>query len=98
MATAGTSAPLVRVKSLLRVRLAFIHSLRILLVTLLMLHHLAVTYGGEGSWCHSEGRADQWVRPVGGMDGGSPWSFLEHPGRRRAIRPTQAQRATMIKL
>jgi hypothetical protein len=41
-----------------RVRLAFIDNLRTLLVVLVILFHLANTYGGEGSWHYHEGRAD----------------------------------------
>jgi glucan biosynthesis protein C len=39
-------------------RLAFVDNLRILLVILVILHHLAVTYGGEGPWHYYEGGAD----------------------------------------
>jgi peptidoglycan/LPS O-acetylase OafA/YrhL len=41
-----------------QVRLAFIDNLRTLLVVLVILFHLANTYGGEGSWHYHEGRAD----------------------------------------
>jgi glucan biosynthesis protein C len=58
VARAGASAIPVRVKPLTQVRFAFIENLRILLVVLVILHHLAVTYGGEGSWYYYEGQAD----------------------------------------
>ncbi len=41
-----------------RARVAFIDNLRILLVILVIVHHLAVTYGGEGSWYYIEGQSD----------------------------------------
>jgi fucose 4-O-acetylase-like acetyltransferase len=55
---AGASAALTRAKPATAVRLAFIDNIRILLVILVVLHHLAVTYGGEGSWYYYEGQAD----------------------------------------
>jgi glucan biosynthesis protein C len=55
---AGASATLVRARPATKVRLAFIDNIRILLVALVILHHLAVTYGGEGSWYYYEGQAD----------------------------------------
>ncbi len=58
LARAGAGAALVRAKPLTQVRFAFIDNLRILLLILVILHHLAVTYGGEGSWHYYEGRAD----------------------------------------
>jgi peptidoglycan/LPS O-acetylase OafA/YrhL len=58
VARAGASATLVRARPLTQVRFAFIENLRILLVVLVILHHLAVTYGGEGSWYYYEGQAD----------------------------------------
>jgi surface polysaccharide O-acyltransferase-like enzyme len=41
-----------------RTRLFFIDNLRILLIILLVLHHLAITYGHSGSWYYLEGRPD----------------------------------------
>jgi glucan biosynthesis protein C len=58
VARARAIATLVRVKPLTQVRFAFIDNLRILLVVLVILHHLAVTYGGEGSWYYYEGQAE----------------------------------------
>jgi len=51
-------AALIRVKPLAQARLAFIDNLRILLVILVILHHLAMTYGAEGAWNYHEGQAD----------------------------------------
>jgi glucan biosynthesis protein C len=39
-------------------RLFFIDNLRILLIILLVLHHLAITYGHSGMWYYLEGRPD----------------------------------------
>jgi glucan biosynthesis protein C len=39
-------------------RLLYIDNLRTMLITMVILVHLAVTYGGEGSWYYKEGRAD----------------------------------------
>ena len=58
MPRARASAALVQAKPLASVRFAFIDNLRILLVSLVILHHLAVAYGGEGSWYYREGQAD----------------------------------------
>jgi glucan biosynthesis protein C len=55
---AVASATLARVKPVTRARFAFIDNLRIFLVILVILHHLAVTYGGEGSWYYYDGQAD----------------------------------------
>jgi glucan biosynthesis protein C len=52
------SAILVRARPRTQVRFAFIDNLRILLVVVLILFHLAITYGGEGPWRYQEGRAD----------------------------------------
>jgi glucan biosynthesis protein C len=41
-----------------KTRLFFIDNLRILLIILLVLHHLAITYGHSGSWYYLEGRPD----------------------------------------
>jgi hypothetical protein len=57
-ARADVGAALARVKPATGVRFAFIDNIRILLVVLVILHHLAVTYGGEGSWYYYEGQAD----------------------------------------
>ena len=39
-------------------RLPYIDNLRTVLITMVILVHLSVTYGGEGSWYYKEGRAD----------------------------------------
>jgi len=39
-------------------RLLYINNLRAMVITMVILVHLAVTYGGEGSWYYKEGRAD----------------------------------------
>jgi hypothetical protein len=39
-------------------RLLYIDNLRTLVIIMVILVHLAVTYGGEGSWYYKEGRAD----------------------------------------
>jgi fucose 4-O-acetylase-like acetyltransferase len=41
-----------------RTRLFFVDNLRILLIALVIILHLSVTYGGEGSWYYKEGQAD----------------------------------------
>ena len=57
-ARARPSAALTHAKPLARTRLPFIDNLRILLVILVILHHLAITYGAEGAWNYHEGQAD----------------------------------------
>lgn len=47
-----------------RARLFFIDNLRILLITLVIMVHLSVTYGGEGSWYYKEGQADMITSTV----------------------------------
>jgi hypothetical protein len=64
VARTDSSAALVEARPLARVRFAFIDNLRILLVVLVILHHLAVTYGGEGSWYYYEGQADMITTTV----------------------------------
>ena len=51
---ADSSATLVRDRPLAQVRLAFVDHIRVLLVILVILHHLAVTYGGDRSWYYIE--------------------------------------------
>ncbi len=58
------SRTLVRVESVDRVRLAFIDNIRILLVILVILHHLAITYGAEGPWNYTEHQADMIASTV----------------------------------
>lgn len=40
-------------------RLAFIDNLRTVVIILVMMVHLSITYGGEGSWYYKEGEPDQ---------------------------------------
>jgi len=47
-----------------KVRLAFVDNLRILLVILVILHHLAITYGAEGPWNYTEHQADMITSTV----------------------------------
>jgi glucan biosynthesis protein C len=47
-----------KAKSSAKPRLFFIDNLRILLITLVVLHHLAITYGHSGGWYYYEGRPD----------------------------------------
>jgi len=42
-----------------KVRLYFVDNLRILLITLVVLHHLAITYGHTGGWYYYEGQPDE---------------------------------------
>jgi peptidoglycan/LPS O-acetylase OafA/YrhL len=53
-----SSAALARSEPVARVRLAFVDNIRVLLVILVILHHLAVTYGGDKSWYYIEEPAD----------------------------------------
>ncbi|MFN2217786.1 MAG: acyltransferase family protein [Anaerolineae bacterium] len=57
-ARVNASATQERVRALAQARFAFIDNLRILLVILVVLHHLAITYGAEGAWNYREGPAD----------------------------------------
>ena len=52
------SATLVQARPATQVRMAFIDNIRILLVVLLIVFHLAITYGGDGSWRYQESGAD----------------------------------------
>lgn len=45
-------------------RLLYIDNLRTMVITMVILVHLAVTYGGEGSWYYKEGRADTLTASV----------------------------------
>jgi glucan biosynthesis protein C len=58
VARANARPVLVWTRSLTQGRLAFIDNLRIFLVILVILHHLALTYGAEGPWYYHEGQAD----------------------------------------
>jgi peptidoglycan/LPS O-acetylase OafA/YrhL len=43
---------------MVKCRLLYIDNLRTVVITMVILVHLGVTYGGEGSWYYREGRAD----------------------------------------
>jgi len=45
-------------------RLLYIDNLRTVVITMVILVHLGVTYGGEGSWYYREGRADSLTAAV----------------------------------
>jgi len=47
-----------------RARLFFIDNLRILLISLVIVVHLSVTYGGVGGWYYKEGQADMITSTV----------------------------------
>ena len=53
-----TSAP-AAVKPMAKVRLYFVDNLRILLISLVVLHHTAITYGHTGGWYYYEGQPDE---------------------------------------
>jgi len=58
LARADRRRTLTRTEPMSQVRFAFIDNVRILLVVLVILHHLAITYGAEGPWNYREGQAD----------------------------------------
>lgn len=47
-----------------KTRMFFVDNLRILLIVLLILHHLAITYGHSGMWYYLEGRPDDLTNLV----------------------------------
>jgi surface polysaccharide O-acyltransferase-like enzyme len=57
-------------------RLLYIDNLRILLITLVITVHLAVTYGGEGGWFYEEGRADTLTSVVLTVHNATAQSFF----------------------
>ncbi len=58
MKKVGTQISAAEAKSPARPRLFFIDNLRILLIALVVLHHLAITYGHSGGWYYYEGQPD----------------------------------------
>jgi hypothetical protein len=46
-----------------KTRLFFVDNLRILLIIMLVLHHLAITYGHSGGWYYLDGRPDDLTFP-----------------------------------
>jgi glucan biosynthesis protein C len=57
--SAAIDASVSRASSLAKSRLFFIDNLRILLISLVVLHHLAITYGHSGGWYYYEGQPDE---------------------------------------
>jgi peptidoglycan/LPS O-acetylase OafA/YrhL len=55
----ATGASASEAKSSTKPRLFFIDNLRILLISLVVLHHLAITYGHSGGWYYYEGQPDE---------------------------------------
>ena len=53
-----TQISAIEAKSPAKPRLFFVDNLRILLITLVVLHHLAITYGHSGGWYYYEGQPD----------------------------------------
>jgi glucan biosynthesis protein C len=59
-----------------RKRLLFIDNLRTLMIGLVIILHLAVTYGGEGSWYYREGGADRVTSVLLSLHNGVVQSFV----------------------
>ena len=59
-----------------RPRLFYIDNLRILLVVLVMLHHLAITYGMPGDWPYREGQPDALTSIVFALFGALNDAFM----------------------
>jgi peptidoglycan/LPS O-acetylase OafA/YrhL len=57
--TVTVDASASQAKSSTKARLFFVDNLRILLITLVVLHHLAITYGHTGGWYYYEGQPDE---------------------------------------
>ncbi len=57
-------------------RLAFIDNLRTVIIVLVIMVHLAVTYGGEGSWYYKEGKPDPLSGTVLTLHNGINQSFF----------------------
>ncbi|MBN1507206.1 MAG: acyltransferase family protein [Sedimentisphaerales bacterium] len=57
-------------------RLLYIDNLRTVMIVMVVLVHLSVTYGGEGSWYYKEGRADTVTTVVLTLHNGASQSFF----------------------
>ena len=59
-----------------RPRLFYIDNLRILLTVVVMLHHLAITYGAPGDWPYREGQPDALTSIVFALFGALNDAFM----------------------
>lgn len=57
-ARVNARAPGAETKSASKPRLAYVDNLRVVLVVLVLLHHLAITYGAEGGWYYRDPQTD----------------------------------------
>ncbi len=75
-AKVGASASLAQARPVTQARLAFVDNLRILLVILVVVFHLAITYGAEGPWYYREGQAGPITAMVLTLFGVTNQAFL----------------------
>jgi glucan biosynthesis protein C len=54
----ATAQPIAATQTAAQPRLLFVDNLRVLLTIMVILFHLMITYGGNGSWYYQEGRQD----------------------------------------
>jgi len=59
-----------------RPRLFYVDNLRILLIVLVVLHHLAITYGAPGDWPYREGQPDMVASVVFALFGAINQAFM----------------------
>lgn len=59
-----------------RPRLFYVDNLRILLIVVVMLHHLAITYGAPGDWPYREGQPDALTSIVSALFGAVNQAFM----------------------